>query len=149
MKVALGCDRIGYVLKETIKEHLAKNNVEYADFGCYELERCDYTVYARKVGEAVAAAKFDRGVLIDSSGVGMCIVANRIAGIQAAQLNEIYSARMTRRHNNANILCIGARITGPAVVLNSIDVWLATDFDGEPHLSQQKAAAEFQKKYYK
>ena len=149
MKVALGCDRTGYVLKETIREFPSQNKVEYVDFGCWELERCDYTVYAKKVGEVVVCGSCDRGILVDSSGVGMCIAANRITGIQAAQIGEIYSARMTRKHNNANVLCFGARITGPAVVLDCIKVWLATDFDGEPHLSQQKAAAEFRKKYFK
>jgi len=149
LKIALGCDRIGYVLKETIREFLVQNKIEYVDFGCWELERCDYTVYAKKVGEAAVSGQCDRGILVDSSGVGMCIAANRIVGIQAAQISEIYSARMTRRHNNANVLCFGARITGPAVVQDCINVWLTTDFDGEPHRSAQKTADEFREKYYK
>ena len=149
MKVALGSDRVGYVLKETIREYFAQEKIEYTDFGCWDLERCDYTVYAKKVGEAVISGQCDRGILVDSSGVGMCIAANRFEGIQAAQIGEIYSARMTRKHNNANVLCFGARITGPAVVLDCISVWLATPFDEEPFRTFIKNAAEFPKKYYK
>ncbi|WP_343210508.1 RpiB/LacA/LacB family sugar-phosphate isomerase [Anaerolentibacter hominis] len=138
MRIAIASDRIGYVMKETIKNHLDEKNIDYYDFGCYELERCGYTEKTVKVCEAIEAGEFDRGILIDSNGVGVCIAANRYAQIYAATVGEIYSARMTRRHNNANVLCFGARITGPAVVLEAVDTWLDTPFDGGSHVLLQQ-----------
>nr|WP_122011638.1 ribose 5-phosphate isomerase B [Maliibacterium massiliense] len=133
MRVAIGADREGYILKEAIINHLRAQGIAFFDFGCYELERADYAVYAQKVGEAVASGEYDRGILIDASGVGVCIVANKIKEVRAAQVGEVYSARMTRRHNDANVLCFGGRITGAAVALACVDVWLKTPFDGDGH----------------
>lgn len=149
MKVAIGADRDGYILKETIANHLREKSIEFFDFGCYELERADYAVYARKVGEAVASGQYDRGILIDSSGVGMAIVANKIKDVRAAQVGEAYSARMTRRHNDANVLCFGGRITGAAVALSCVDVWLETAFDGGDHALRLAELDQMRARYRK
>ena len=149
MKIAIASDRVGYVMKEVVINYLRNNGIAYTDFGCFELERCDYTVYAQQVARAVCSGEYERGILLDSNGCGMAMVANRFEGIWAATVDDIYSARMTRRHNNANILCIGARITGPAIVLDSVDVWLKTPFDGGMHVDGQKRLSALRAAYLK
>ena len=149
MKVAVASDRNGYVMKEVILQYLRGHGYEYEDFGCYELERCDYTVYASQVAEAVSSGAFDRGVLLDSNGCGVAMVANRYPEIWAATVDDTYSARMTRRHNNANVLCLGGRITGPAIAVECLKTWLETPFDGGMHIDGQNRLRRLREKYLK
>lgn len=133
LKVALGCDHGGYVLKENIKNYLKAQGVEYKDFGIYSKESSDYPVIAQEVAKDVAAGKFDRGVLICGTGIGMSIAANKVRGIRAVALENTYSARVSRAHNNANILCLGERVIGEHLALDILDMWLKTGFEGGRH----------------
>lgn len=133
LKVALGCDHGGYVLKENIKNYLKAHGVEYKDFGIYSKESSDYPVIAQEIAKEIAAGKFDRGVLVCGTGIGMSIAANKVRGIRAVALENTYSARVSRAHNNANILCLGERVIGEHLALDILDMWLKTGFEGGRH----------------
>ncbi len=133
MKIAIASDHAGYALKQQILEHLENQGVQTADFGCGG-EPVDYPVYAEKVCRAVAAGEYDRGILICGTGIGMSIAANKIHGIRAALCGDCYSAAMSRQHNDANVLCIGGRVTGSELALRIVDTYLNTEFShGESH----------------
>jgi len=129
----VACDHGGYELKEKILPHLQDQGYEVADIGVHSRESCDYPLYAITVGRAVAGCEVDRGILICGSGVGMCIAANRIAGVRAVQANEPYVAKMSRRHNDSNILCLGGRFIGLDLATEVVDVWLKEPFEGGRH----------------
>ncbi len=133
MKVAIGCDHGGIDLKETVKSVLSDLGHEIADQGCNSSESVDYPDFAQSVSSLVKEGKCDRGILICGTGVGMSMAANRIPGIRAALGNEIFSARMSREHNDANILCIGARVIGPGLAEEIVRIWMTTDFAGGRH----------------
>jgi len=133
MKIALGSDHAGWRLKETVKGHLAAKGLTIKDFGPERAESCDYAEYALKVAVAVAAGEFERGILICGTGLGMSMAANRIKGVRAALCYNEYLARMSRAHNNANVLCLGERVIGEGLALSILDVWLAVDFEGGRH----------------
>lgn len=109
--IALGCDHGGINLKRAIIEYLDKNNIGYKDFGCYTDDSVDYPIYAYKVATAVANGEFEKGILCCGTGIGISIAANKVKGIRAAVVSNEFGAEMTRRHNNANILCMGGRVT--------------------------------------
>ena len=131
--IALGCDHGGYELLQKIKAHLDELGIQYRDFGTYSTESCDYPEFAEKAARAVVSGECERGVLVCGTGIGMSIAANKIDGIRAARCTDCFSAEMTRRHNDANILCLGERVTGPGLALMITDIFLNTEFEGGRH----------------
>ena len=132
--IAIGCDHGGYELKQKILAHLTERGLEYQDFGCDSTDSVDYPVYGKAVAHAVAEGRCDRGIVICSTGIGMSMTANHIPGIRAALCGCEFQARATRMHNNANVLCLGERVTGPGVALDIASIFLDTDFEGGRHL---------------
>ncbi len=134
MKIAIGSDHGGFELKERIRSLLADLGHEVRDVGCYSTESVDYPVQAREVAHLVASGGCDRGILICGTGIGVSMTANRVSGIRAALCHELFTAKMSRRHNDANILCMGGRVIGPGLAEEMVKVWLTTPFDGGRHL---------------
>ncbi len=133
MKIALGADHAGYELKEQIKQHLAQQGIELRDEGTFSPESVDYPDFARAVAHDVSQRRADLGILVCGSGIGMAIAANKVDGIRAANVTSEYEAQMSREHNNANVLALGARILNPEEALRIVDVWLAVQFAGGRH----------------
>ena len=131
--VAIGCDHAGLQYKEAIMDYLKIREIEFEDLGTYTPESCDYPVIAKKVAEKVANHSANRGILICGTGVGVSIAANKVHGIRAALCGDTYTARVSRAHNNANILCLGSRVIGEHLALDIVDVWLKTGFEGGRH----------------
>jgi ribose 5-phosphate isomerase B len=130
---AIGCDHVGLSLKEPIKEHLGSLGVEVEDFGCFGDERTDYPKYALEVGRAVASGRCERGILFCGTGIGICIAANKVRGIRAAVCSEPYSAKLSRAHNDSNILCLGSRVVGVDLAKMIVDEWLGARFEAGRH----------------
>ena len=142
MRVAIGADHAGFELKEPIKQTLDELQIAYKDFGTFSDESVDYPDYAAKIGRAVAAGEFDRGILVCGTGIGMAIAANKIDGVRAAPVVDLESARLARSHNNANVLAIGARVTPPERALDLVRIFVKTEFEGGRHERRlQKVAA--------
>ncbi|HLN60000.1 MAG TPA: ribose 5-phosphate isomerase B [Symbiobacteriaceae bacterium] len=133
MKVAIGSDHGGLELKEHVIAALKELNLAYEDMGTHDRSSCDYPDYAQKVAAAVVSGEYDQGILICGTGIGMSIAANKVQGIRAALCNEIFSAKMARAHNNANILCIGARVVGPSVAQEIVKAYFTSAFEGGRH----------------
>ena len=129
--IALGSDHGGYALKQEVMKHLDEKGVAYRDYGCYSEESCDYPEFGHKVGHAVASGECDKGILICGTGIGISISANKIPGIRAALCGDVFSAKATREHNDANILAMGARVVGPGLALLIVDTFLETPFSGD------------------
>jgi len=133
-RIAIGCDHHGLALKEQIMSFLQKAGHSYQDFGCYSTDPVDYPDIAQKVGKAVASGNFDQGILICSTGIGMCIAANKIKGIRAALCHNSFTAQRARQHNDANILCLGGEDVDTKLTLEIVKTFLATDFEGGRHI---------------
>lgn len=133
MKIALASDHGGYELKEKVYKYLIDKNYEIVNFGTDSSESCDYPVYASKVCNAILNDGFDKGILICGTGIGMSIMANRHKGIRAACLSDVYSAQMTRKHNNSNVLCFGARVIDEEMAYKIVDTWLETEYEAGRH----------------
>jgi ribose 5-phosphate isomerase B len=133
MRVVLGSDHGGLRLKEEIKTLLDEMNISYLDVGCSCEESVDYPDYAVPVAEKVASGEFDFGILICGTGIGMSIAANKVKGIRCAVVSDEYSARMSREHNNANVLALGERVIGPDLAKSIVRTWLTTEFAGGRH----------------
>jgi ribose 5-phosphate isomerase B len=133
MKIALGADHAGYQLKDQIKQHLAQKGIELRDEGTSSPESVDYPDFARAVAHDVSEQRADLGILVCGSGIGMAIAANKVDGVRAANVTSEYEAQMSREHNNANVLALGARILQPEEALRIVDTWLATPFAGGRH----------------
>lgn len=133
LKIAIGSDHGGYELKNFIVDFLREKGYEYKDFGCFDSESIDYPVMAKEVAKAVANEDFERGIIICGSGLGVCIAANKVKGIRAVTCHETYSAKMSRLHNNANILTMGGRVIGKDLALDVVEIWLNTEFEGGRH----------------
>ena len=133
MKIAIGCDHGGYLLKQDILIWLEEHDYEFEDFGCYNTESVDYPVYGEKVARAVASGECDKGIVICTTGIGISMSANKVKGIRCALCGDSYSAEMTRRHNDANVLAMGAGIIGPNLAKKITEVFLTTEFDGGRH----------------
>ena len=131
MKIAIGNDHAAPELKITVIEHLKEKGVECVDMGCAVGERCDYPNAAKAVCEKVVSAECDLGILICGTGIGMSIVANKVKGIRAACCSEPFSARLTREHNNANVLCFGARVVGEGTAMDLVDAFVDTPFSND------------------
>jgi ribose 5-phosphate isomerase B len=134
--LALANDHGGYALALTLMRHLDAVGVAYRHFGTDSDASVDYPDFAKPACLAVASGECERGILICGTGIGMSIAANKVRGIRAALCHETFSAEMTRRHNDANVLCLGARVTGDELALRIVDVFLATDFDGGRHAAR-------------
>ena len=133
MIIAIGSDHVGYELKAYIKAHLEERGFQVRDYGCDSAERADYPVYGELVGRAVAAGECALGVLICGTGVGISLAANRVRGIRAAVCSDPYTAALTRRHNDANIIAFGARVVGPDLAVMIVDSYLDAGFEGGRH----------------
>ncbi len=129
--IAIGCDHGGFEYKQMIMQHLSDKGIDFEDFGTYTPESCDYPDYAIPVAEAVVSGKCSAGILICGTGIGMSIAANKVHGIRAAVCGDSFSAKATREHNDANILCMGARVISEAKALEITDIFLDTPFSGD------------------
>jgi len=133
MEIALGSDHAGFNLKEAVKSMLDDLGHTYVDLGCESTESVDYPDFAFAVADAVAQGRFPQGILVCGSGIGMCMVANKVPGIRAALCHDTFSARGARAHNDANILCLGERVIGLGLAREIVSAYLATDFEGGRH----------------
>lgn len=129
--IAIACDHGGYDYKQLIMEHLADRGLEYRDFGAFTPDACDYPDLAIPVAEAVASGECEKGILICGTGIGMSIAANKVRGVRAAVCGDSFSAKATREHNDANVLCMGARVISAAKALEITDIFIDTPFSGE------------------
>ncbi len=142
MKLAIGADHAGYYLKEQVKEFLKSKNIDFKDYGTFKIESCDYPEYAYKVGQAVVNGEADLGILICGTGIGMSITANKIKGIRAALVYDEQTAKLSRQHNDANVLCLGGRLTPEEEAKKIVDVWLNTSFEGGRHEKRIKLISQ-------
>ncbi len=133
MHIAIGGDHRGLNLKEEIIELLSEEGYSYEDFGCYDTGAVDYPDIARSVAQAVAEGRFDHGILICSTGIGMSIVANKVPGVYAALCHNVFSAQRSRQHNNANVLCLGGSVIGGGLAKEIVKAHLSADFEGGRH----------------
>lgn len=131
--IAIGSDHGGFELKTHIMEYLKNQGLELFDFGTYSEDSCDYPDIAEKVANAVADGECEKGILICGTGIGISIAANKVKGIRAALCGDVYSAKMTRKHNDANILCMGGRVTGRELAFMICDTFLSEEFEGGRH----------------
>lgn len=134
MKIVIGCDHAGFPLKEEVKQKLLKEGHEIIDVGTNSAESVDYPIYGRAVGEAVANGEAERGIAICGSGIGISIACNKVKGVRCALCTSVEMAEMSRRHNNANVIAMGARMIDKEIAFQMIDTWLTTDFEGGKHL---------------
>ena len=134
MKIAIACDHGALDLKLAVKEHLTNAGHQVVDFGTDTLDSCDYPDFVEPAAKAVAAGECDRGIVLCSTGIGVSIAANKVRGIRCALLSDLMSARLTREHNDTNMMAMGAFIVGKALALEIVDTWLSTEFSqGERH----------------
>ena len=133
MKIVLAADHGGFELKEVFRKDLAQAGHQIVDAGCFSTDSVDYPDYVEKAIDRIASGECERGILICGTGIGMAIAANRHRSIRAANCFDMYTARMSREHNNANMLCLGARVLGTAIAQEIVRVWLATEFAGGRH----------------
>ena len=133
MKIVIGSDHGGIHLKEVLKQHLADRGLEVHDAGTYTEESCDYPDIAVKVCREITEGKAGRGVLVCGTGIGMSMAANKVKGIRAALCGDVFSATMSREHNDANVICLGERVLGPGLAVSILDAWLDTEFAGGRH----------------
>jgi len=141
MKIALGCDHGGYDLMQVVKAHLTEKGFTFEDFGTYSKESCHYPVFGYRAAKAVADGVCDRGIIICTTGIGISITANKVKGVRAALCADSLSAEMTRRHNDANVLAMGAGIVGPNLALAIVDAFLGTETEAVPG-SRHKARVD-------
>ena len=128
MKIAIGCDHGALALKNTVKAHLEKKGYEVCDYGTYTLDSCDYPDFAEKAAKAVASGECEKGIVLCTTGIGVSITANKVKGVRCALLSDVMSARMTREHNDTNMMAIGAAVVGKMLAFEIIDTWLGTEF---------------------
>lgn len=144
MKIGIGSDHGGYELKEYIKEYFDKENIDYIDYGTNSTESVDYPDFGKKVSEAVVSKEVDRGIVICGTGIGISIACNKVKGIRCALCSDTYSARMSREHNDANVLALGARVLGKDLALEIVSTWLKADFAGGRHARRVEKISEIE-----
>ena len=144
MNIALGSDHGGFALKQHIKDYLDSHGLEYKDFGCYSTESCDYPDFGEAAARAVASGAYDRGIVICTTGIGISIAANKVKGIRCALCTDPLMAEMTRRHNDANMLALGAGIVGPNLAERIVETFLTTDFEGGRHARRVALISEME-----
>ena len=131
MKIAIGCDHGALALKNVLIPHLEKKGFEVKDFGTYTADSCDYPDFAAPAAQAVASGECEKGIVLCTTGIGVSITANKVKGIRCALLSDVMSARMTREHNDTNMMAIGAGVVGQMLALEIVDTWLGTEFSNE------------------
>ncbi|ADH60418.1 sugar-phosphate isomerase, RpiB/LacA/LacB family [Thermoanaerobacter mathranii subsp. mathranii str. A3] len=146
MRIGIGNDHVGYALKLEIAEHLKKLGHEVVDFGHHSTERTDYPIYAKMVADAVTEKKVDCGILICGTGVGMAIAANKVGGIRAVVCSEPYSAKLSKQHNNTNILTLGARVVGSELAKMIVEEWLGAEYEAGRHARRLEMIEEMEKR---
>ena len=144
-KIIIGCDHGGLELKNEIIAHLNKGGVETVDIGTYTADSCNYPDYARALCERIQSGEFERGILVCGTGIGMSIAANKHNGIRAACCSDTFSARMTRMHNDANVLCLGGRVVGVGLACDMVDLFVNTEFEGGRHTTRVGMLADIEK----
>ena len=142
--IALASDHAGFELKGEIARYLDKRGVAYTDFGTHTKESCDYPQYGLKAAQAVATGQCERGILVCGTGVGISIVANKVRGVRCVNCSEPYSAVLSRRHNNTNMLSLGARVAGPGLALAIVEQWLGAQFEGGRHQKRVDMISELE-----
>ena len=148
-RTVIGCDHAGYALKEQIKQYLIANEVEVLDVGCYSAESCSYPDIAHELCTKIQSGAYSTGILVCGTGIGMSMCANKHVGIRAACCSDVFSARATRMHNDANVLCFGARVVGYGVACDLVDAFLNQSFEGgrhQPRVDAINALDESEKK---
>lgn len=133
MKIAIACDHSAVSLKQAVMEYLTSRLIDFTDFGTDSTESCDYHNYAEKVCKAILHGNYDQGILICATGIGMSITANKFPGIRAAACSDPFSAIFAKRHNNANVLCFGARVVGPGLAVLLVEGWMNASYEGGRH----------------
>ncbi len=148
--IALGSDHAGFPLKEEIKKYLEEKGIEYKDYGCYTPERFDYAIAAKKACDGVMSGECDKAILCCGTGIGISMAANKVKGIRAACCSDYFSAKYTRAHNDANVLCMGSRVVGAGLALELVEVFLNTEFEGGRHQARidQISAIENGEKFF-
>ncbi len=146
MKIGIGCDHVGYELKGKVTEHLRELGYEVVDFGTNSSERTDYPIYGEAVARAVVSGACEKGILICGTGVGISLAANKVHGIRAVVCSEPYSALLSRRHNDTNILAFGARVVGADLALMIVDAWLSGVYEGGRHAKRVQMIADIEAK---
>ena len=131
MKISVGCDHGALELKNALVAHLNKKGYEVKDFGTYTPDSCDYPEFAEAAARAVASGECDRGIVLCTTGIGVSITANKVKGVRCALLTDTMTARLTREHNDTNMMALGAGVVGPMLALQIVDTWLETPFSGE------------------
>lgn len=144
--IAIGSDHGGYLLKEEIKKYLEEKGYDFKDLGTDSTASCDYPVYAEKVCNAIQSGECEKGILVCGTGIGMSMCANKCKGIRAAVCGDHFSAEFTRKHNNANVLCLGARVIGSGVAMQLVDIFLTTEFEGGRHEKRIEMMMELENK---
>lgn len=143
--IAIGCDHGGFELKNHVIKYLQDKGYEVKDYGTYSEESVDYPDCAKPVCEAVISGEAENGILFCGTGIGISIAANKYKGIRAALCSDVYSAKMTKQHNNANIICMGGRVIGRELAFMIVDVWLETEFEGGRHANRIAKIHEIEK----
>ena len=146
MTIAVGADHAGWTLKESLKAWLIEQGHDVIDFGTHSPDSVDYPDYAAQVGESVAVGKVERGVLVCGTGLGMAIAANKIPGVRAVACNDLLAARMSREHNDANVLAVGGRLLGREAALEILGIWLDTRFAGGRHVQRVEKIAALERR---
>lgn len=144
--IAIGSDHGGFALKEEIKKHLEEQQIPYEDFGTYSTDSVDYPLIAEKVCAAIVSGQCEKGILCCGTGIGISMAANKIHGIRAALCSDYFSAKYTRLHNDANVICMGGRTIGPGLALELVDVFLRTPFEGGRHARRVEQLMKLEEK---
>ena len=145
--IALGADHAGFELKESLKAWLIDRGYQVLDLGAHSTDSVDYPDYAAQVAEAVADRKVERGILICGTGIGMTMAANKVPGVRAALCSDLYTARMSRAHNDANVLALGGRLMGPEMAADILEMWLETEFAGGRHSRRVDKIADVERRH--
>ncbi len=145
---AIGADHGGFALKETIKKYLAGKGFEITDYGTFDTASCNYPDIAEKLADAVAGGRHPLGILVCGTGIGMSMAANKVPGIRAAAVSDYFGAKYTRLHNNANILCLGERVTGPGAACEIAELFLTTPFEGGRHQTRIDLIEAIEKRHF-
>ncbi|MDI3481500.1 MAG: ribose 5-phosphate isomerase [Tepidanaerobacteraceae bacterium] len=146
MKIAIASDHGGFELKKEIIKLLERKKIEYKDFGTFSAEPIDYPDVAIPCAEAVARGEFDKGIILCGTGIGVCICANKVKGIRAALCHDTFSARMSRMHNDANVLTMGGRVIGPSLAATIVEEWLDAEFEGGRHQRRLEKISKYENK---
>lgn len=144
MKVILSADHAGVTIRNEVKSVLEEMGIEYVDTGCQGTESVDYPDYALPAAKRVANGEFDRAILICGTGIGMSIAANKVKGIRCALAHDVYSAKLTRQHNDSNVLALGERVIGPGLAREIVKTWLETEFEGGRHANRIGKIADYE-----